>query len=744
MTIQFSSLFTASLLTFSAVTNVAHASSLTSQDIISTLGEVKTTIVTSAKQSTEELFQLGKQFQHGDGVEQNTKEAMHYYRLAANKGHAQAQHNLGTMLAEQNEDSQALRWLNMAYTNGAKKSAFEMARIQQKHARHAKPNAPLDQKPRDTKEIIHDQAAERALHWFNVAAKQGDDRALLYLADWYAEGEFTKQDADRAYDYYQQAIAQGSLQAQFILGARQISLGGVPLDIEAGRNNLTEAADAGYVDAQSYLGTKYLTGSVFPPDAKLADHYLSLAAKANDQNAAYNLAMMYQNGDLIEPNWPKSAELLEQAALLGMVKAQYMLAYAYEFDRTNLKSNAVKSLKWYETAAQQGDSDAMYRLGVLNEIGKFVEQNQTRAFDWYSQAAEAGHEEAYSEIAYRYLVGLGTDSNYYRGNLWASKSAALEDGFAQYLLAEIYAHGMDTEKDLIRAYAWAQAALSNDYQKAKEIHDSLMEQLSYEQLQQARLWYAVCKSNNYMDCVTGLSSAKLRQPSWALQIMQAAKLNVAQDFELTAEELAQAQTNPESISGLQFPQPYSYAKNYIIGWVPESLANTPEEARLLVSTTVTKAMVKSLKRDGTPAFASAQSKLEKVAGSEYLYSDVLIEEQDIGCPNYTQAGQDLDKTCYLTSSIKLPQGPLEKMPAVTGMTQMGYPFSAQDLHFVSDLDIYLSKQTELQTYEILKSISQHLPAWLFIYVSSEMRRGTSKSMPYLLHKGELKLFISPN
>jgi TPR repeat protein len=41
------------------------------------------------------LFNLGYSYEHGEGVAQDSTEAVRYYRLAAEQGHADAQFSLG-------------------------------------------------------------------------------------------------------------------------------------------------------------------------------------------------------------------------------------------------------------------------------------------------------------------------------------------------------------------------------------------------------------------------------------------------------------------------------------------------------------------------------------------------------------------------------------------------------------------------------------------------------------------------
>ena len=58
-----------------------------------------------------------------------------------------------------------------------------------------------------------------------------------------------------------------------------------------------------------------------------------------------------------------------------------------------------EAAKWYHLAAEQGDANAQYVLGVLYEDGLGVEQSNTEAAKWYRKAAEQGDPFAAKRLA---------------------------------------------------------------------------------------------------------------------------------------------------------------------------------------------------------------------------------------------------------------------------------------------------------------------------------------------------------
>ena len=50
-----------------------------------------------------------------------------------------------------------------------------------------------------------------------------------------------------------------------------------------------------------------------------------------------------------------------------------------------------KAREWYQMAADAGNTDAMYNLGVLYANGYGVAQDYDKARQWYQKAADAGN-----------------------------------------------------------------------------------------------------------------------------------------------------------------------------------------------------------------------------------------------------------------------------------------------------------------------------------------------------------------
>ena len=59
-----------------------------------------------------------------------------------------------------------------------------------------------------------------------------------------------------------------------------------------------------------------------------------------------------------------------------------------------------EAVKWYRLAAEQGDANAQYNLGLMYDNGQGVPQDYAEAVKWYRLAAEQGDAEHNTILGY--------------------------------------------------------------------------------------------------------------------------------------------------------------------------------------------------------------------------------------------------------------------------------------------------------------------------------------------------------
>ena len=63
-----------------------------------------------------------------------------------------------------------------------------------------------------------------------------------------------------------------------------------------------------------------------------------------------------------------------------------------------LTQNDTKAVELYTLAAEQGNANAQYNLGVMYAEGRGVPKNEQVAAAWYRKAAEQGHASAQQKL----------------------------------------------------------------------------------------------------------------------------------------------------------------------------------------------------------------------------------------------------------------------------------------------------------------------------------------------------------
>lgn len=145
--------------------------------------------------------------------------------------------------------------------------------------------------------------------------------------------------------------------------------------------------------------------------------------------------------------------LLEQAAAGGNVQALNALGtirLTEAFKDATISSNAFakaqsRAFKCFKWAADQGDYNGFYNLGMCYMSGYGCKRDEKTAFDCFKTAAEAGHPEAINNIGGFFRDGIVVRKNPELSVLWFKKSSELgnEFGVLNYGLALLSGQGAE-------------------------------------------------------------------------------------------------------------------------------------------------------------------------------------------------------------------------------------------------------------------------------------------------------------
>lgn len=208
--------------------------------------------------------------------------------------------------------------------------------------------------------------AKERLHWQQIAADDGEPNSQLFMGMLYAQDEQgTPADYAKAFFYLEKAAKQGVSMAQLLLGMMYRDGQGVPANPEKAVWWLQQAVAQNNGRAAYNLGLLLYQGAKgVPKDEAGAFRNFHIAAENGNANALYYLASMYHQGigtpvdDAMAFKYAvaaRNAHILEAITLLG--------DYYSDGIGTAVDTQRAKTL--YEQAAKKGDSDAAFKLKML-------------------------------------------------------------------------------------------------------------------------------------------------------------------------------------------------------------------------------------------------------------------------------------------------------------------------------------------------------------------------------------------
>jgi TPR repeat protein len=161
-------------------------------------------------------------------------------------------------------------------------------------------------------------------------------------------------------------------------------------------------------------------------------------------------------------------EAIKAKAEKGDAEAQDSLGNMYcsastnSVDTNTIRSYLTEAVGWFKRAAQQGNADAQFNLGIAYDDGVGVPKDSAEAAKWVRKAAEQGNADAQDELGRMYVLGDGVLKDYAEAARWYRKAAEQGSANAQFELGEFYYEGVyNVAKDPVEATKWYRMAAAN-------------------------------------------------------------------------------------------------------------------------------------------------------------------------------------------------------------------------------------------------------------------------------------------
>jgi len=152
----------------------------------------------------------------------------------------------------------------------------------------------------------------------------------------------------------------------------------------------------------------------------------------------------------------------------------------------SLSSDFAEALKWVRKAAEQGDDNAQYFLGVMYRKGEGVSLDYAEAAAWYRKAAEHGNALAQLNLGWAYNEGEGVTRDFPDAVNWYRKAAEQGNAVAQNNLGWMYEEGKGVPHDMVTAYMWYSIAAAQGLERAKSAINAIEHKMTPEQITEAQ------------------------------------------------------------------------------------------------------------------------------------------------------------------------------------------------------------------------------------------------------------------
>lgn len=286
-------------------------------------------------------YQLSLCYLYGIGTEKNEDEALKLLERLDKKGFADGKVMLGKHYyrhGTENDYATAFNLFKQAEEKGNVEAKYMLGRCY------------------FTGRGIEKDLTKAFEDYISVAANQGHSRAINMKGRCYFEGKGTKQNKTEAFACFSK-VADELPSAKYWLGRCYYEGVGVKKDEVAAFNCFKSATEEGNDDATYYLGECYYYGY---GTEKNKDEAIKYFKKVENEygKAAYLLS------GLVSGDEAERITYLEKAVSLGHDHSAYVLGNIY-----HNKSEFAQAFEKYKDAANLGNTDAEYMLGVYNLLG---------------------------------------------------------------------------------------------------------------------------------------------------------------------------------------------------------------------------------------------------------------------------------------------------------------------------------------------------------------------------------------
>jgi TPR repeat protein len=232
----------------------------------------------------------------------------------------------------------------------------------------------------------------QAVYWFRQAADKGHPGAMGNLALAFFDGEGVIQDKEKAFQLWKKSFQKGDTAATFSLGFAYFYGHGTRVNKREAIKLWSKASRDGDAYAQYHLGKALTLGDGVAKDDERGVRLMRLASEEGVVEAFYQLGETYKaQGRLHNP--AKALENFRKGCFFHHPPSfvRYGAALLYG---DGLPKDVSKATLYFMKAAELGDHDAEYYLGLVHFRNRRYAKKIDQAKEYWLKAAAAGNAKA--------------------------------------------------------------------------------------------------------------------------------------------------------------------------------------------------------------------------------------------------------------------------------------------------------------------------------------------------------------
>ena len=381
--------------------------------------------------SAQAQYLLGRMYEQGDGVARDEAEAKKLFKLAADQGHDNAGQRLALYEnADSGEESVVLEWYLPAAEEGDMEAQYNLGFMYETGW-----GVGIDEK--------------MAANWYKEASDLQHDMAQLRLGMMYVVGSGVAKDVDQGVELLRLAAENGNRVAEVLVQEVFDNDDARELDVDRIIRGLRRSVDDGEQQALNTLNT-----SLDRARRRIKRERREVATES----------VVRQTAKTTKKEKPSTL------ASEKVSSAQFNIARAMD-KGLGIPQNEPEMVKWYITAARQGNADAQFNLGILYVQGRGVSKDIQEGMRWFNAAASQGHELSKD---YLQLWNDELDNATLGGSIaitWLKENARNWDLDSLYMMGQMFETGRGVNRNLNEARIWYRLAAEGGHKNARRQFD---------------------------------------------------------------------------------------------------------------------------------------------------------------------------------------------------------------------------------------------------------------------------------